>query len=56
MKKDHVKIGVDRLTKKLIGAKAVEDAVNNLINFFEQATHLKVKNKPYKMEIEDRYR
>jgi len=51
----QVELGVDRLTQKIFGVKAVEDTINKLLDFFQDATHLKVKNKPFKMELEDRY-
>ena len=55
-KEHHIQTGVDRLTERIFKVKAVEDAINQLLDFFQEATHLRVKNKPFKLELEDRYR
>lgn len=44
------------ITDKIMTVSATEKAINTLIELFEYATHWKVKNKPIKLDIDDRFK
>ena len=55
-KKEIIHQGVDKITEKIFAVKTLEDTINQLICFFEQTMHWTVKNKPFKLDIDDKYR
>lgn len=52
----QIQRGTTMITDKLLTVSATERAINTLIELFEFATHWKVKNKPFRLEIDDRFK
>ena len=52
----QIQRGTTIITDKILTVAATERAINTLLELFEYATRWKVKNKPFKLEIDDRYK
>jgi len=52
----QIQRGTTMITDKMMTVNATEKAINTLIELFEYATHWKVKNKPIKLDIDDRFK
>ena len=52
----QIQRGTTLITDKLMTVNATEKAINTLVELFEYATHWKVKNKPIKLDIDDRFK